>query len=65
MLFQVKKEGHFEMRTLSNGTVTVRYAAPSNADSMSKVQKACLLARRTIGGFSLFFTILVLVQEIE
>ena len=53
------------MRTLSNGTVTVKYAAPSNADSMSKVQKACLLARRTIGGFSLFFTILVLVQEIE
>ena len=64
MLFQVKKEGYFEIET-PNGTVTVKHAAPSNADSMSKVQKACLLARRTIGGFSLFFTILVLVQEIE
>ena len=46
-------------------TVAVKYPTPSKAGFISKGQKACLLARRTIGGFSLFFTILVLVQEIE
>lgn len=46
-------------------TMAVKYLAPFIAGFISKGQKACLLARRTIGGFSLFFTILVLVQEIE
>ena len=45
--------------------MAVKYPAPFKAGFVSKGQKACLLARRTIGGFSLFFTILVLVQEIE